>query len=189
MESITIFRKADSQLDLQRIQDFQIDQHIQNKTSETREEGFVTLLTTSDDLIRCKEKRFIYVAQNLEVYPSFTRRRRVLGYIVLMDRKIASGIGFLKPFIYEIEKLDIGKFSEDYLILAQILSVEKNKGIGSKLLGYAEERAIKNGARYLITEVSSWNPNSLKFHFKHGFKEQKSYKVAGQKFHIISKEI
>ena len=49
---------------------------------------------------------------------------------------------------------------------------DQGKGVGSKIMTYLENLAVKNRLKFLITDSS---PNAEKFYQNHGFKPLKKY--------------
>lgn len=55
------------------------------------------------------------------------------------------------------------------------------KGIGTKLLRFLEEEAMKKGITNILANISSLNPESIDFHKKSGFIECGRFKNVGRK--------
>jgi L-amino acid N-acyltransferase YncA len=54
-------------------------------------------------------------------------------------------------------------------------------GIGQKMLAYLEEEGRKAGISCILTEISSRNEGSIRFHLKNGFRECGRFINAGKK--------
>lgn len=194
MEKV-IIRLATAE-DISQIIDLQIKHHVQNVPREQKEKnGFVTLLTTSSILLECIGLRLIFVAIDESIAED-----NIIGYIIMMRPFTANKIEFLKPLIEEISERASGmteysrtllKDWRNYLILAQVLvlPVYAGKKIGTQLFSNAERRAKEFSVHYILTEVSSANPSSIKFHYSLGFVNSHSYNTAGQNFIIIRKKM
>ena len=63
------------------------------------------------------------------------------------------------------------------------------KGLGKMLLRFLEKGAVEKGITNILANISSLNPNSIKFHQKNGFIEcgrfRKIGKKKGQKFDTV----
>jgi L-amino acid N-acyltransferase YncA len=55
------------------------------------------------------------------------------------------------------------------------------KGLGKMLLGYLEKLALEKGITNILANISSLNPNSIKFHQKNGFMECGRFRMIGNK--------
>jgi phosphinothricin acetyltransferase len=55
------------------------------------------------------------------------------------------------------------------------------KGLGRMLLGYLEKGALEKGITNILANISSLNPDSIKFHLKNGFIECGRFKKVGKK--------
>jgi diamine N-acetyltransferase len=56
-----------------------------------------------------------------------------------------------------------------YLELLVLLPKAQGRGIGSRILGWFEQEALKLGARNLWVCASSFNADALRFYGRHGF--------------------
>lgn len=55
------------------------------------------------------------------------------------------------------------------------------KGLGKMLLGFLEKGAAEKGITNILANISSLNPNSIKFHEKNGFVECGRFRRVGKK--------
>jgi len=55
------------------------------------------------------------------------------------------------------------------------------KGLGKVLLSFLEKGAVENNITNILANISSLNPNSIKFHQKNGFIECGRFKKVGKK--------
>jgi len=55
------------------------------------------------------------------------------------------------------------------------------KGLGKMLLGYLERGAVERGITNILANISSLNPDSIKFHQKNGFMECGRFRKVGKK--------
>lgn len=55
------------------------------------------------------------------------------------------------------------------------------KGLGKMLLGSLEKGAVEKGITNILANISSLNPNSIKFHQKNGFTECGRFRKVGKK--------
>ncbi len=97
-------------------------------------------------------------------------------FVLETPQKRIAGFGFLKkyhPYPAFKRTAETGYF---------ILPEFTRKGLGTRLLEALEKEARALGVRTLLANVSSFNPQSLAFHQKHGFRECGRFKKIVRKF-------
>ena len=107
--------------------------------------------------------KFLEIGQ---VYPSFVikNNNKIIGFCLLRP---------YNPFPVFKETAEITYFiHRDYT----------GKGIGSMALQQLEDSAKKIGIKKLLADISSENPQSMKFHQKNGFEVCGIFTDAGKKF-------
>jgi phosphinothricin acetyltransferase len=72
-------------------------------------------------------------------------------------------------------------FSQTAEVTYFILPDHTGKGLGKALLDYLEKGAIEKGITNILTNISSLNPGSIKFHQKNGFEECGRFRKVGKK--------
>ncbi len=85
------------------------------------------------------------------------------------------GFGMLRPHN------PIPTFSSTVEITYFLHQDHTGKGVGKMLLDYLERGAAEKGMRTILSNISSLNPNSIKFHRKNGFVECGRFRKVGKK--------
>jgi phosphinothricin acetyltransferase len=96
-------------------------------------------------------------------------------YVIEVSNSVI-GFGFLKPY------RNTEAFRRTAEITYFILPKHTRKGLGKKLLQVLEEEANELGITTLLANISSLNDQSLKFHWKNGFRRCGTFRKIGKKF-------
>jgi len=85
------------------------------------------------------------------------------------------GFGFLRPYS------PYSTFAHTAQITIFLAPEHTRTGIGSAVLRHLEEGAREQGITILLAHISSRNPASIAFHYKHGFKHCGRFPEIGRK--------
>jgi GNAT superfamily N-acetyltransferase len=95
-----------------------------------------------------------------------------------MARFLASADGGARRYLVEIDGEQAGALSlrfpwlkGPYLELLALLPKFQGQGLGTGLLGWFEQEALKHDARNLWVCASAYNTRALRFYARHGFAE------------------
>lgn len=169
--------------DIDWIIDTQIKNHAACLDKEEREKyGFVSLLTPRDYIEKLIDLRYcVHVAR----FAEGKNTGLSAGYLILVAGLDYQKNSFLKK-LHDFSREALNQFENlDFNIITGALVAQvarttdtDSEGVGTALYGYLFEKVLPqlSDVRYLVTEVSTQNPVSIKFHKKMGFHPVTPYK-------------
>ncbi len=172
---------ANNQQDLQQILQLQEDNYPENiSLEELNREGFVTVKHDLDLLEEMNQIHHHVLARDGE---------QVVGYALVMLKDFAHRIPVLVSMFKQIDQLHYRGQSLDstpYFIMGQICIAKDYRGQGLFPGLYKEMKSrMMPYFPYVITEVSSRNPRSLRAHQKVGFETIRQYQDEDEDWHLL----
>ncbi|MDD1682264.1 MAG: N-acetyltransferase family protein [Methanoregula sp.] len=125
-----------------------------------------------------------YAATSFAAYPDGPLPMQFFGLLregaisafITEDESGIAGFGLLKPF------LPFPAFRKTGMLTYFLAPEAVGRGLGSRLLERLMEDAKKKGITMLVTNMSSRNDASIRFHRRHGFSETGNLAGVGEKF-------
>lgn len=161
----------------------QQENRIQNRSLENiQKEGFVTVVHSLQNLKK--------ICGSYTHSIALDENNKVVGFALIMLKEYRNEIEILKPLFNLIDTLSFDQIrlqNAPYFVMGQVC-VAKNvrkQGVFSKLYAHLIERT-KTDFDYIITEISSKNPLSLKAHAAVGFKLVHQHKSdLGEEWNVV----
>ena len=152
------------------------------RDDQVRTEGFVTL----------EHDRALLEAMNVP-YPHIVAKDadRVVGYALVMLRSVAPRIPQLGAMFDHLDRISHGPqplAEANYFVMGQVCVARTHRGQGvfEGLYGRLSEQ-MSPDFDYVVTEISTENPRSLRAHAKVGFEVVKEYVApSGSSWVIVS---
>ena len=156
---------------------------VQNRSLENiQKEGFVTVVHSLQNLKK--------ICGSYTHSIALDENNKVVGFALIMLKEYRNEIEILKPLFNLIDTLSFDQIrlqNAPYFVMGQVC-VAKNvrkQGVFSKLYAHLIERT-KTDFDYIITEISSKNPLSLKAHAAVGFKLVHQHKSdLGEEWNVV----
>ena len=111
-------------------------------------------------------------------FVSFLKRSEGYPALALVDQDNSNVVGFTQLSAYNL----LSTFKKSACFTCFIAPEYTGKGLGSLALEKIEESAKVIGLETLISDISSDNSGSIRFHEKHGFTRAGELKGIGEKF-------
>lgn len=179
--------KANTQEELQGILTLQSENlEVNISQEELDKEGFVTVVHNEKTLSEISGSYKHIIAKNEE--------DEVVGYVLVMLKEFAKTIPILVPMFDMIDTIDYegaSLSSADYFVVGQVCVKKgfRGRGIFRQLNLYLFD-SLKKEFDFVITEVATRNPRSIKAHAKIGFNTIHEYKSdLNEEWAIILRDI
>ena len=148
---------------------------------EAREQGFLTVVHTS-----------VLLERMHAIAPSVVARcgNELVGYAITMPIACRSFVPLLEPMFAMLERLDVGGRplrESRYYVCGQVCVARSSRGLGvfdALYRGHAEQYGREYN--WLVTEISTRNPRSLRAHSRVGFQEIAQYQDAQDDWSVVA---
>jgi phosphinothricin acetyltransferase len=127
-----------------------------------------------------------YVANSFAAYPENKLTNQALDMLLQMSNGFPTGAindrnGKIVGFGMLRAHNPMPTFSQTAEVTYFMHPEHTGKGLGKMLLGSLERGAVEKGITNILANISSLNPNSIKFHQKNGFLECGRFRQVGKK--------
>lgn len=147
--------------------------------SESKEEGFVTVVHDFDILHKMNDKCTHIIAKSSD---------KVIGFALCMHPSFKDDITVLKPMF---DQLQICLSTEQkFMVMGQICIAKpyRKKGIFKGLYNFMASE-LKNECDLIVTAVAATNTRSVNAHYAVGFKHLKTSNTDGHQWDLIALDL
>jgi len=179
MKPIVVYKRAQSNIELNQILELQQENYPTSVSEEERiKEGFVTVRHDFELLKMMNDKCPHILAVHNE---------KIIGYALCMLKEFKDEIEVLKPMFQQIK--NCLKSNQTYMVMGQIC-IDKSyrkQGVFRGLYNYMKQQ-LRPEFDMVITEVDVANSRSLNAHYAIGFKSLHTYNSNNQEWALVSWE-
>ena len=156
----------------------------------TGESIYSNVIAALEELIRATDNRHTYVNTFVA-----TNNQEILGIIVLYNGKTGKELdGILMKKLQKkfptSTQIDVEAYDDEYYIDTICVAPHaRGLGIGTKLLHFAEQRARTLGYKKLSLNVEEAKTKAQQLYEKQGFTTTEPWKIIGENFYHMVKEL